>query len=191
MQKLPTSSLPTENGSGNCLGNSLPISDGAKGGGGKRGRGNRAEILRLRAGMLSDVQGWRGFPCFLGCAATIREPLMPNPPNVRVTEQTRAECEAQPESWLVTTASQEQDRVLCMQWLKIVVGSGWDRLLISGGQNIGTFSPPPLWTIRLTPPSQLCQQYQGTQFSTIRSPPPHRNVRHPIRFHPSKRMHFG
>ena len=48
-------------------------------GGGKRGRGNRAEILRFRAGILSDVLGWRGFPCFLGCAAPIREPLMPNP----------------------------------------------------------------------------------------------------------------
>ena len=62
------------------------------------GRVSRAEISRFRAGILSDVLGWRGFPCFLGCAAPIREPLMPNPPNVRVTKQTSAECEVQPES---------------------------------------------------------------------------------------------
>ena len=66
--------------------------------GGKRRRGNRAEILRFRAGILSDVLGWRGFSCFLGCAAPIREPLMPNPPNLRVTKQASAECEVQPES---------------------------------------------------------------------------------------------
>ena len=62
------------------------------------GRGNRAEILWFRAAILSDVLGRTGFPCFLGGAAPIREPLMPNPPNVRLTKPTSAECEVQPES---------------------------------------------------------------------------------------------
>ena len=52
-------------------------------------------------------------------------------------------------------------------------------------------SPPSLDHTFTPPPSQLCQQYQGTQFSTIRSPPPHRNARHPIRVHPPQKMHFG
>ena len=153
------------------------FSDGAKGGGENGGGVTAPKFCGF--GLEFSQMFWDG-GAFHASWAVHYQSENPSCPILRTSESLskpvpNARCK--PESWLLTTAT---------QGLQIALGSGWDRFLISGDQKFGTF-PPPLWTIRLPPPSQLCQQYQGTQFSTICFPPPHRNARHPIRFHPPRK----